>query len=754
MPKASVIMTNFSSGELSPRLDGRVDLQQYYNACRTLENMVVTSHGNADRRPGTYYVATAKTLGDKVRLIPYIKDASNKYILEFGDEYIRVYKDHDQVTGPYEIVSPYAVEDLFELKFYNNKNELYIVHPSYALRKIVCTDDTHFTLSTPTLTGWDESTVKNITGATNASPIVITSVAHGFVNGDKVFIKDIEGSIIHPPQTGGSIFNFSDISIVVGMIEINDCSFEVANKTADTFELKGTDGTNYKTYVSGGTVRKVGSIFASADNYPACLTFFEGRMIIANTNNNQNKIFGSKSNEYTDFEFGVNDGDAWEYGVPTENAIRWLTAKSDILIGTEGDEWILSGGGYPITPTNVTLKRQSSYGSANIQALPINENIFYIQKGFRKIREFGYNRDQDTYLSPDVTNLAEHVSNSGISCVAIQQNPDTIFWGVTNDGDLIGLTYERMYGIMGWHRHLFDGVVESIAIIPLDEDEIWISIKRTIEGVDYRYIEYFKPRDFGEDQTDCFFVNSGITFDGGDPVVITGATKADPIVITAVAHGFLNDQLVKIVDVEGMTELNQRVYMVKNKTADTFELSLTDESDMIDSSLFTTYTSGGTAAKVWTSLTGLDHLEGKEVSMLCDGAVQPNKTVVSGEIELKYEANKIHVGLPFTSKLKPMRLEAGSGDGTAQGKTKKIHGLTLRFYKTIGCKVGPDEDSQEIIVFRLGSDLMDNPTELFTGDKNLAFPGRYETDGNILITQDQPLPLSISAIIVRMATNG
>jgi hypothetical protein len=201
-----------------------------------------------------------------------------------------------------------------------------------------------------------------------------------------------------------------------------------------------------------------------------------------------------------------------------------------------------------------------------------------------------------------------------------------------------------------------------------------------------------------------------------------------------------------------MTELNNKVYMVKNKATHTFELYLQDGSDGIVGTGFTAYISGGTIEKVYKTLTGLSHLEGKTVSVLADGAVQPDEVVSAGSVTIDRFANKIHVGLPYTSTLQPMRLEAGVADGTAQGRTKRVHNLTIRFYKTLGCKAGPDVDHLESLQFRLATDLMDSPTSLFSGDKSMPFPGPYDKDGNIVIVQDQPLPLGVIAIMPKVNT--
>ena len=100
-----------------------------------------------------------------------------------------------------------------------------------------------------------------------------------------------------------------------------------------------------------------------------------------------------------------------------------------------------------------------------------------------------------------------------------------------------------------------------------------------------------------------------------------------------------------------------------------------------------------------------------------------------------------------------MRLDAGSQDGTSQGKTKRIFDITIRLYESIGVEVGPDLSNMERIPFRSSANPMDQGLGVFTGDKEVEFRGNYETDGFIYVRQTQPLPLTILSLYPRLQTN-
>ena len=137
MARVAVPLTNFTGGELSPRLDGRTDLTKYSSACKTLENLIIYPHGAAARRPGTTFVSEVKTSSAKTRLIPFEFSTTQTYILEFGNQYIRVYKDKGQVQSggsAVEIVTPYLTAQLFDIKFAQSADVMYITHPSHSSR--------------------------------------------------------------------------------------------------------------------------------------------------------------------------------------------------------------------------------------------------------------------------------------------------------------------------------------------------------------------------------------------------------------------------------------------------------------------------------------------------------------------------------------------------------------------------------------------------------------------------------------------
>lgn len=156
-----------------------------------------------------------------------------------------------------------------------------------------------------------------------------------------------------------------------------------------------------------------------------------------------------------------------------------------------------------------------------------------------------------------------------------------------------------------------------------------------------------------------------------------------------------------------------------------------------------------------TVITGLWHLEGQTINALADGAEIKNLTVTNGSVTLPVKTARAQIGLPYTSYLATQRIESGATDGTAQGKTKRLHQIVMRLYASLGGKVGPEPSLTDYILYRSLSDYMDEVPPVLTGDTDkFPYPGGYETEGRIWVLADQPLPLTVVALYPRMQTEN
>lgn len=140
---------SFAAGMLSPRMRGRVDLQQYAAGAEDLTNALVLPQGGATRRPGSYDIA-APGLNARVRLVPFIVSSAVAYVLELGNLYLRIFRNRAQLLNgadPLEITTPWTTAQLRSLKFAQSADVLYVFHPSHQPRKLSREADGSFSLA-------------------------------------------------------------------------------------------------------------------------------------------------------------------------------------------------------------------------------------------------------------------------------------------------------------------------------------------------------------------------------------------------------------------------------------------------------------------------------------------------------------------------------------------------------------------------------------------------------------------------------
>ena len=773
MARVAVQLTNFTGGELSPRLDGRNDLAKYSSGCSTLENLIVYPHGSAARRPGTNFVAAVKDSTKKTRLIPFEFSTTQTYMLEFGNQYIRFYKDNGQILSSgsaYEISTPYLEAELFDLKFAQSADVMYICHPNHEVEKLSRTGHTSWSLTDvdftkgPFLDANTTTTTLTPSSASTGSRNITASAVTG-INGGSGFLATDVGRQIHFNSGYATITSITSTTVVVATVTT---AFTNANAITNWF---------------------LGA-FSDTTGHPSCVTFFEQRLVFAATLNNPQTVYFSKSGDYENMDANLGgtiaDDDAIIYTIASNqvNAIRFMTSTRTLIIGTAGGEFTVSGGGSDsaVTPTNILIKKQSNHGAANVDAIAVGNATLFLQRAKRKIRELAYNFDVDGYIAPDMTILAEHVTEGGLTQIAYQQEPNQIVYGVRGDGELVGLTYQREQQVTAWHRHIFGGRFGIATLTVSDYANIANGTKLTLTKSDGTTVDFnsttgtagtneFKTET--NNNTTATNLKTAINAHANFTATVSGAV----VTITETLHEATGYLTVKSFDSTRLTATSEgkamvdsvaviptddkeyQTWIIVKRTIDGTtkryveylnELDF-DETDntsfnFLDSAL----SYSGSAA---TTISGLAHLEGQVVSILADGATHPNKTVLSGAITLDRASKNVKIGLAFTSLLQTMRLDAGSQDGTSQGKTKRIYDITVRMYESIGIEVGPDLSQMERIPFRSSADLMDEGIPPFTGDKEVEFRGNYETDGFIFVRQTQPLPFTILSLYPRLVTN-
>ena len=824
--RISFNFTNWTAGEFSNRLNGRTDLDKYYSATSRLENMIPHPHGGAMRRPGTKYVHETKDSSAVSRLIPFEFSTEQTYILEVGNNYIRFFKDggaileatknitgitqanpsvvtsssHGYSNGDwvyltgisgmtelngrtlkvankttntfeltdtsgtninssaftayasggtaariYELATTYTTAQVPEINFAQSADVMYICHAAHEGAKLTRTGHTAWTLTDVDFEGGPLETA-NENGGVSKTLNLTPSATSGSIN----------------ITASASLWASTDVGRVV---KFNSGVAEITGYTSATV-VAATTTTNF-TNTDATASWELGA-WCDTNGHPKTVSFYEQRLVFAGTTTFPQTLYFSKSGDYENFTSGTDADDAMIYTIASNqvNAIRWMSPMRSLLIGTTGGEFVVraSGTDDAITPTNIQIKKQTNYGSANIPPLSAGSATLFVQRAKRKLQELTYQFETDGYVAPDLTILAEHVSESGFREMAYQSQPDSIVWCVRDDGELAAMTYRREENVVGWHRHICGGYntknfnSASGSVVIVGSENIVISSHGYSTGDKVVYDAAGGTAIAGLTDGNTYYV-----YVVDSNTIRLAATKrqaqiAAAIDLTAVGTGthYLKSPSVveSVACIPGDLDQDSTYVIVKRTINNVTKryVEILADYDFGDTSVNAFFVDSGLtySGAATTTLTGLDHLEGETVQVLANGAAHPDKTVSSGAITLDRSCTSAAVGLQYNSVLQTMRLEAGAEDKVAAGKVKRIHGVTVRLYRSIGAKIGSGASETDIIPFRSSADAMDAPLGLFSGDKNIEFQTGYDNDGFLFVTQEQPLPLTVLSLVARM----
>lgn len=515
-------------------------------------------------------------------------------------------------------------------------------------------------------------------------------------------------------------------------------------------------------------------------SFPSTVAFHEDRLVFSGARETPQRLDASVTSDYENFaptllDGTVKDNSALNFSLNSNdvNLIEWLNSEERGLVaGSVSGEWAVrpSLTSEALTPTNISAKRSTRWGSANMQAAHVGKATVFVQRGSRRVKEFMYFFDIDGYRSTDLTELAEHITGTGVTDMAYQAIPHPIVWFLRKDGTLAAMTYDRDMSQLrvGWHQHVLGGqsdvlgtppVIESIAVIPSPDgtrDDVWMIVKRYINGVVTRYVEVLtKVFEDIDNQSAAFHVDCGATYD--NPITITGMTAATPVVVTAPSHGLTTGDTVRIDGVQGMIQstifgtvsiVNGLKFTITVVDANRFQLN---GSHGVGVSV---YQSGGTVRKYVTTISGLSYLQNENVYAWADGAVQGPFKVTSGAITLTTPATTVTIGYNYSSDGQLLRFEAGARNGTSIGKTRRTHRAGFMLHRALNFQIGMSFSKMDQITYEIdpGTDSVNGNKLLYSGITSQSLDSDYDFDNQLCFRVSDPSPCTLVAIMPQLQT--
>ena len=707
------------------------------------------------------------------------------------------YTSGGTVEEIYTLTTVYSTAELPELKYSQVANTLIITVADNYPRKIARTSDTSWSLDNAIIGNLlNYPTNENIAQVGAAGAVTYTYI---ITSVDKSTGQ--ESPIVYPITGNNGYISTATGNATLNGTNYNRLRFEVSNVAGltgdqDSMEFniyRVTDGTPYyigtasghETYlgnevtyfndigysIQSDTPPNVNTTVTSwldLDNGPSAVTFYQQRLAFANSDSYQEKVWTSNTGDFYNFSsrLPLIDSDSVEFSLAGNrvNSINHLLDLGPLVLFTQSGEFVVNSGGGALTPTNIDVRPVSYNGSSkNVAPVIVGNSAVYVQARGSAVRDLNYQYESSGYTGNELSVYASHlVDDYTIVDMAYQQVPHSIVWSVRSDGTLLGLTYLKDQQMIAWHQHTFEnGLVENVCVIPSSsagEDDVYVVVKRTIDGAIKRYVERLTTRKIAEIE-DIAILDSHLVYDGRNTGVRTmtlsgsGWTYTDTLTLTASSAYFTSADVGNRIDIYD-TDGNVIRCTITAYTSTTVVSVMPHKTVPV--------TLQAVAVTTWTRsvdvVTGLWHLEGESVSVYADGYViaSPNNsaydviTVTNGSITLPNKYGVINIGLPITADVQTLNID---GANTIIDKNKLISKVTMYTEESRGIWAGtrpPDEtvdmlDGLTELKIR-NDESYDSPIDLESDPVDIITEATWNNNGRVFIRQVDPLPLTILSI--------
>jgi hypothetical protein len=463
MAQIKIIQNRFTSGEIGDYLDAREDLEIYQTGANTIENFFVLPQGGLLKRGGFQYIdgvssTEAETGFDShSRLIPFRFSTEQEYVLLFESGKFHVYKDGEfAVTVTNSLLNGFTTSaNINQVRFAQTFDTLILVHEDYAPIKITRTGHTSWTVAEIShsflpMANFDNGITLNPAAKTGSMAITASATAvNDFAVGEYIRLHG-------------------------GLCKITSISTTTIN--VDVEEDLGSD-------VLVGSTEYIQTAFSASKGYPRSVSFHQNRLIYGGSKQKPQTIFGSQSGDFFNFKptvatvdgssttGAITDDSAFSFtiGADTVNVIEHLVSKQTLFVFTTGGEFEMQG--TPVTPSNVNIRKQTSYGISEgaIRPTTVDNEVMFVSANGRELRGFVFDFNSDSFYAKNYTIIAHDVLSNPQDIAFLRAykntNQNYVFL-VNSNGELavFGINVEKQ--VMGWSRFTTpNGKFKKIAVV-------------------------------------------------------------------------------------------------------------------------------------------------------------------------------------------------------------------------------------------------------------------------------------------------
>lgn len=704
MPVSTLIQNSFTSGELDPKLRARSDIAAYYSGAAKLRNVFVNPQGAARRRPGLEYKALLPT--GPLKMIPFVFSRDETYLLILTSALLSVYKRGYLMTT---VACAITADQIPDITWAQKYDTLLVFHNDFSPVYFRRGSDTSWTTGTWSL--FNLPSYRDTSAPAPAYGITITDKSDtnldfsdwNYGDAQKLCeVKATSGTPFVAGDVGRYIRDeFQGVAVITAFSSSTKLIATVLHPFAIERDLKGVS------LAAGEWAFEEVSI-SSVTGYPACGAFHQGRLWMAGTRQQPNSVWGSVAGNEENFN-------AWNPEL-ADNGIYITTTGSEMprfhqmhagkhlfLFSNSGEFYIPVSTSQPITPENVSLAKNDSYGSVpDLKPVEVDEAVVFMRAGGKALVSSLYNFARGGYANTDLSLLASHIIEDPVSMAYRKQtstDESDYVLIVTGTGDLAVLCISQTQEIAAWTVCETAGQFKAVGV---DQTDMYFAVQRVTNGAVQTFLEKFN----NDLLLDCAVINPGtpLTFNG---VPLT----FDNIPLTFVS----------------------RSYRL------TFDgVQLTFDNAML------TY-----GSDAYSSVSGLSHLIGEEVQIVLDNTIQPSQVVNGDTITLERSGNDVQVGLDFPIVdadsgsrvyIESMPVEFSGGWGSSVGRKKRIHEVTVMLYETSHIVI---MKTNRAVIRRLDIDKLDEPVPKITRDLTISGILGWTDEAVISCGQTLPLPMEL-----------
>lgn len=567
-----ILKPTFTRGELSPLAHARQDIDTYLQGAARVKNFSVLKFGGARRRSGTVFRAATKFADKKARFFKYVYSNDQAYLIEFGHLYARFWVPEGLILSggvPYEIVTPYTEAQAQDMDVYAVNDDIFIAHPDVAPQTLTRVSDTNWTLTGCTFRDGpyypiNEDRTAKLTVTT--SPATGASVTFTWDAGIVLTSNDV-GRGVRAQFAGKWVWGYITAvsSPLIATVNI------VGGVDADSTAVPPV------TAIATGATSRSWRLANISPNHPllrpSTVCVSNGRVIWGSTYASPRGVMLSMAdykNRYSpsDQDGTVADNHGFSLDILTGGAdpIQWIRPSYSLQVASASGIRTISGSnGDGISPRDVAVRVEVNSGSSDCQPVQIGPSTLFMGRSGQRLHDMVYDYQVRSLTAPVISLLSEHLLRPRILQLAYQEVPDSIVWGRTGEGKLLGVTYERFEKVIGFHDHDVGGFVEQVETLPNGgSDEVWLIVRRVINGQTVRYVETLEQSFEYIDRSLAYFVDCGKQIVFSTPAnVVPGLGHLEGQTVDVLADGAVMPQTVvsggQIVLPNGMLATNVNV---------------------------------------------------------------------------------------------------------------------------------------------------------------------------------------------------